>query len=101
HNEHFVFEMAGGNEGRRRRKYIAPVIDHAAAIVDEQADCRRSIFGMKQLYSLLAIVLVEMELTFLQTRHWLAVVSKHRNIEHHLTGLIGSTPTVAVIAVLA
>ena len=62
HNKHFVVALACANERESCSDHIRPLICHASAIVDDQADRCRRIFGLENLDLLFPAIFVDVEI---------------------------------------
>ena len=69
HNKHFVVALACANERESCSDHIRPLICHASAIVDDQADRGRRIFGLKNPDLLFPAIFVDVKIARREAGH--------------------------------
>src|SRR6267378_7859278 len=64
HDEDFILWIARLDKCERRLNNVRLLLPHAAAVVDDQAHCRRNVFRAQELDLLLAIIFEQAEVVF-------------------------------------
>ena len=82
-DEHFIFRIAGVYECEGRFDDIRAFVAHTAAIIDDESDTGRNIFGTEKFDVLRTISFLDVKIGLLQSRHMPASAVCNCYIEHH------------------
>ena len=83
HDEHLVLRVAGSHESQRRSSHVFPFPGHAPAVIDDQPDCHRHVFMLKDPNRLWHAILIDLEVLFPQTGDKAALPVSDGRMQHN------------------